>query len=106
MDSRLSQGKLQYFVKWKDYPNCVDWTWEPKSKILPKKQEEFHEQHPSAPHHITAKLQFQPIPKPLTKIETRVQTWPEGKESILKKTSLNREIFLPLSPQFFKEIET
>ena len=49
MDSRLSRGKLQYLVKWKDYPNRVDWTWEPESKILPENREEFHEQHPSAP---------------------------------------------------------
>ena len=49
MDSRLSQGKLQYLIKWKDYPNCVDWTWELESKILPENQEEFHEKHPSAP---------------------------------------------------------
>ena len=25
MDFRSSQGKLQYLVKWKDYPNHIDW---------------------------------------------------------------------------------
>jgi len=27
----MYRKKLQYLVKWKGYPNCVDWTWEPES---------------------------------------------------------------------------
>ena len=106
VDSRVSQGKLQYLTKWKDYPNHIDWTWEPESKILPKNCEEFHEKHPSAPHRITAKLQFRPMPKPLTKVEIKKQMWSEGKESIPKRFPSNGEIFLSLLPQFFYEIET
>jgi hypothetical protein len=60
MDSKFSRGKLQYLVKWKDYPNCVDWMWEPEDKILPDNRTEFHEKHPSAPRRITAQLKFQP----------------------------------------------
>ena len=85
-------------MKWKDYPNHIDWTWEPELKVLPENHEEFHEKHPSAPCCITTKLQFQPIPKPLIKIEMRTQTWLEGKESIPEEISPNQEIFLPLLP--------
>ena len=106
MDSRLSQGKLQYLVKWKDYPNHINWTWEPESRILPKNHKEFHKKHPSAPCSITTKLQFWPMPKPLTEVEIRKQMWPEGKESISERPPSNREIVLPLLPQFFEEIET
>jgi hypothetical protein len=26
MDPKFTREKLQYLIKWKDYPNCVDWT--------------------------------------------------------------------------------
>ena len=106
MDSRLSQGKLQYLVKWKDYPNCVDWTWGPESKILPENRGEFHERHPSAPRRITAQLQFQPMPKPLTEVKVRAQTWPNGKETTSEENFKITQGLLPLLPQFFEEIET
>ena len=106
MDSRLSQGKLQYLVKWKDYPNRVDWTWEPESKILLENKEEFHEKHPSAPRRITAQLEFRPMPKPLTEVEVRTQTWPMGKETMSEGDFRVTQGLLPLLPQFFNEIET
>ena len=77
-----------------------------ESKILPENQEEFHEKHPSAPQQIAAQLQFQPMPKPLTEVKVRVQTWPNGKETIPEETFPIKEVFLPLSLKFFKEIET
>jgi hypothetical protein len=69
MDSKFSQGKLQYLIKWKDYPNHVDWTWEPEDKILPNNRTEFHEKHPSAPRWITAQLKFKPIPPSVTEVK-------------------------------------
>jgi len=33
LDSQMYRRKLQYLVKWKGYPNCVDWTWEPESNL-------------------------------------------------------------------------
>jgi transposase InsO family protein len=80
MDSKFSRGKLQYLVKWKDYPNRVDWTWEPEDKILPDNQTKFHEKHPSAPRQITSQLKFQPMPQSVTEVEVQQQSWPEGKE--------------------------
>ena len=93
-------------MKWKDYPNRVDWTWEPESKILLENKEEFHEKHPSAPRRITAQLQFRPMPKPLTEVEIRNQTWMNGKEIVPEKDFKETQGLLPLQPQFFNEIET
>ena len=81
-------------------------TWEPESKILPENKEEFHKKHPSIPQRITAKLQFRPMPKPLTEVKARVQTWPNGKETILEKDFKITQGLLPLLPQFFEEIKT
>ena len=60
-DSWLYQGKLQYLVKWKGYPNCTDWTWEPEDKILQDDLDEFHEKHPQAPQRILVHLNFQKL---------------------------------------------
>jgi hypothetical protein len=49
MDSKLVRGGIKYLVKWKGYPNQVDWTWEPEDKILQDNRNEFHEKHPNAP---------------------------------------------------------
>jgi len=107
MDSKFSQGKLHYLIKWKDYPNCADWTWEPEGKILPENKDEFHEKHPSAPWRITAQLKFKPMPKPTMHFKIQEQTWPEGKESLSfsQEYLLNEDVFLPLLPQFFEKIE-
>ena len=69
-------------------------------------REEFHERHPSAPRRITAQLQFRPMPKPLTEVKVRNQTWPIGKETTPEKDFVVTQGLLPLSPQFFNEIET
>jgi hypothetical protein len=108
MDSKFSQGKLQYLIKWKDYPNRIDWTWEPKNKILPDNRNEFHEKHPSAPQRITAQLKFKPIPQSVTEVEVRQYTWPEGKEFFPDYTPnlKNEDAFIPLNLQHFDEMES
>ena len=52
------------------------------------------------------RLQFCPMHIPLTEVENRVQTWPNGKESIPEETLSIKEVSLLLLPQFFKEIKT
>jgi hypothetical protein len=54
-DSRLHRGKLQYLVKWKDYPN-EESSWEPVDNLKnsSKAIKEFHSKHPSAPRKISA----------------------------------------------------
>jgi len=51
MDSRLSQGRLQYLVKWKGYPKRHEWTWEPLRNLTHVDQavDDFHKSHPAAP---------------------------------------------------------
>jgi hypothetical protein len=54
LDSRLYRGKVQYLIKWKDYPT-EDNTWEPASMILediPKLVKKFHNDYPHAIHSI------------------------------------------------------
>ena len=52
-----------------------------------------------------AKLQFRAMPKPLTEVEVRNQTWTNGKETIPEKDFKVTQGLLPLLPQFFNEIE-
>lgn len=54
-DSRLYKGKLQYLVKWKNYPQ-EECTWEPPEhlKNASKAVKDFHTKHPSAPRRISA----------------------------------------------------
>lgn len=64
-DSRLFRGKLQYLVKWKDYPQ-EECTWEPERNLgnAQKAISDFYLKHPSAPRKISAvtfsRLPFQP----------------------------------------------
>jgi len=37
IDQRVRQGKKQYYVKWKDYPDC-DNTWEPEGHLYHGKE--------------------------------------------------------------------
>ena len=46
------------------------------------------------------------MPKPLTEVKVRTQTWPNGKETIPEKDFKITQGLLPLLPQFFNEIET
>ena len=54
VDSRMQNAKLQYLVRWKDYPSCVDWTWEPEFNIThaPEVIKDFHAKNPSAPRQL------------------------------------------------------
>ena len=54
LDSRMRGSKLQYLVRWKDYPTRVDWTWEPESNIMhaPEAIKDFHTKNPSAPRRL------------------------------------------------------
>jgi hypothetical protein len=80
MDSKLSQGKLKYLVKWEGYPNRTDWTWEPEDSILPDNRAEFHGKHPSAPRRIDIRgMKFQPMPEHLTNNVPEEIIWPNGK---------------------------
>ena len=46
------------------------------------------------------------MPKPLTEVKIRNQTWPDGKEIVPEGSFRIMEGLLPLLPQFFDEIET
>ena len=46
------------------------------------------------------------MPKPLTEVKVRIQTWPNGKETIPGEDFKVTQGLLPLLPQFFNEIET
>ena len=54
LDSRMRNSKLQYLVRWKDYPACVDWTSELESNIThaPEAIKDFHTKNPSAPRRL------------------------------------------------------
>ena len=77
MDSKVVRGKIKYLVKWKGYPDKVDWTWEPEEKILEDNRKEFHEKHSGAPRRIHAILPFQEI----NHIQMSKQAWTRGKVS-------------------------
>ena len=67
LDSRMRNSKLQYLVRWKDYPACIDWTWEPESNIThaPEAIKDFHTKNPSAPRRLpldTRTILFHRIP--------------------------------------------
>ena len=51
LNSRMRKSKLQYLVRWKDYPTHVDWTWELESNIMhaPEVIKDFHTKNPLAP---------------------------------------------------------
>ena len=46
------------------------------------------------------------MPKPLTEVKVRNQTWPNGKETTRSEDFKVTQGLLPLLPQFFNEIET
>jgi hypothetical protein len=76
-DSRLQRGKLEYLVKWKDYPQ-EESTWEPADNVKYAKRlvDNFHAIHPAAPRRISAvtfsRLPFRPY--------TNFTEWPSSKK--------------------------
>ena len=65
LNSWMYRRKLQYLVKWKGYPNRVDWTWEPESNLehSPEAIKDFQLSHPQAPRRLNANIQFHEIMK-------------------------------------------
>ena len=61
IDSRLQRGKLQYLIKWKNYP-IEESTWEPEDHLEKAKSTitKFHRENPSAPRRIREQLMFKP----------------------------------------------
>ena len=99
LNSRMRAGKLQYLVKWKDYPNCTDWTWEPESNIThaPEAVKDFHLKHPNAPRRTTATLRFHSIlkdnipvhiPRRLRSPTGQIFNWGDG---VFERYSSNRD---------------
>ena len=60
IDSRLKRGKLQYLIKWKNYP-IEESTWEPEDHLERAKSTitKFHLENPAAPRQIHEQLTFQ-----------------------------------------------
>ena len=50
INSQLKRGKLQYLIKWKNYP-IEESTWEPKDHLEKAKSTitKFHQENPVAP---------------------------------------------------------
>ena len=65
VDSKLVRGKLRYLIKWAGYPERHHWTWEPVENLTHANDAivKFHQEHPSAPRHITRHLDYRPIPE-------------------------------------------
>jgi hypothetical protein len=55
MDSRVSKGRLEYLVKWKNYP-LEEASWEPEKNLANAKETitKFHRKHPAAPRKVRA----------------------------------------------------
>ena len=51
--SRRGKGWLEYLVKWKNYP-LEEASWEPVMNLTNAREaiEEFHLEHPDAPHRV------------------------------------------------------
>jgi uncharacterized membrane protein len=51
MQSRLEEGNVEYLVRWVDFPEPKDWTWEPWEHLKGASEllKEFHEKHPDKP---------------------------------------------------------
>ena len=79
IDSRLSQGKLQYLVKWKGYPN-EEMTWEAEENLGNARDavEDFHKRRPAAPRRIRASLTFIPLVN-YTETTGAVHDWTKGR---------------------------
>ena len=90
-DSRLFQGKLQYLVKWKGYPQ-EERTWESEKNIDNAKEmvKKFHKNHPSAPKRIRATLQFRPYEN-FTEDKRKIFDWTRGKEEEVRNWRVRDE---------------
>jgi hypothetical protein len=85
LDSRVNRrgrGRLEYLVKWKNYPN-EDATWEPTTNLENAKEAiaDFHVAHPSAPRKLDHRnMSFQKYEN-LTEIDVRKTLfgWEDGK---------------------------
>ena len=80
LDSWMRNFKLQYLVRWKDYPTRVDWTWEPESNIMhaPEAIKDFHTKNPSVPWWLpldTRTILFRQIPNDNIPIHVPQRMW-------------------------------
>ncbi|KAJ2928010.1 hypothetical protein H1R20_g9081, partial [Candolleomyces eurysporus] len=84
-DSRLFCGKLQYYVKWKGYPQ-EERTWEPEANVKnsPELVTAFHRKHPSAPRRINQRLRFMPYEN-MTEPKKAIFDWTAGKLREVRK---------------------
>ena len=94
LGSQMKNSKLQYLVRWKDYPSHTDWTWEPESNIMhaPEAIKDFHTKNPSAPWWLlldTRIITFQRIPNDNIPIHVREAPW---EESLTGKTESSNNI--------------
>ena len=71
--------KLQYLVKWKGYPNCVDWTWELELNLehSPEAIKDFHLSRPQAPWWLNVNIWSHKIMK--DNIPVFVPQWLQSK---------------------------
>ena len=81
IDSWLKKGKLQYLVKWKNYP-IEESTWEPEDHLEKAKSTitKFHRENPAAPRWIREQLTFQQyhnLTQPM--VTKKLYGWEDGK---------------------------
>ena len=81
IDSRLQRGKLQYLIKWKNYP-IEESTWEPEDNLEKAKATiaKFHRENPSAPRRIREQLMFKlyyNFTRP--NVKRKLYGWDDGK---------------------------
>jgi hypothetical protein len=103
MDSKFVRNKLKYLVKWRGYPNQANWTWEPEDKILRDNEDEFHENHPSAPQRVDVhQIHFK---ETVTQDKNPNPEWLNGKIARFDVEDSRMDAYLPLSPEHFAEME-
>ena len=93
IDSWLKRGKLQYLIKWKNYP-IEESTWEPENHLDKVKSTitKFHRENPAAPRRIREQLTFQwyhNLTQPTVK--KKLYGWEDGKFDIDDLQRLKRK---------------